>query len=242
MMKMKTTTNKEKYKDYTNDDLYKQYADTKDVNIRNELVVRNQPLVNYVIGKYYFNRNLPEETKQEIHQEGCLGLLQAIEGYDHTLGFKFSTYAVWWIKQAVNNYLINIRPVIRVPNHVKAAQNKLQKRLELDDKSIRDLSDINPSEYDISEKMLRSIESALKSRQVTSLNKPKKWDDSGSTSTLEDCIEDETSVYDENIDSSLLVNAMKKALKAMPKKRRLILLLRYNIIDENVIKKELKKQ
>lgn len=232
--------NNPELKSQSNELLYKLYAETKDVNIRNELMIRNRPLVTYIINKYYSNNNITEETRKELQQEGCIGLLQAIEGYDHTLGFKFSTYATWWIKQAVNNYLINVNPIIRVPSHIKAAQNKLMKKLKLSKKDLYDISDINPEDYDISEKMHRSILSAISSRQISSLNTPiSKANTDESCATLEDVVSDNTSeVCDQSIDRELVIGAMKNALKAMPEKRRLILLLRYDVIKSKDIPKQ----
>lgn len=232
--------NNPEYESQSNDALYKVYAETKDVNVRNELMVRNQPLVTYILNKYYSNNGITEETRKELQQEGCIGLLQAIEGFDHTLGFKFSTYATWWIKQAVNNYLINVNPIIRVPSHIKAAQNKLMKKLKLSKKDLYDISDINPQDYDISEKMHRSILSAISSRQVSSMSTPiSRANTNESGATLEDIIPDNTSdVCDQNIDRELMIGAMKNALKAMPEKRRLILLLRYDVIKAKDIPKQ----
>lgn len=217
----------------TNEELYKKFADNKeDISIRNELMVRNQPLVTFVLNKYYSTGNINFETRTELLQEGCIGLLHAVEGFDHTLGFKFSTYAVWWIKQAINNYLINVNPIIRVPTHIKAAQNKLLKKLRLTNQDLYDISDINPRDYDLSEKMLGSIQSALQSKQITSFNKPLYAD--GELSTLESILPDdnESNEPDCNIDRELVVLAIKNALKAMPEKRRLILLLRYDVLKE----------
>jgi len=154
----------------------------------------------------------------------------------------FLTGNTWWIKQAVNNYLLNINPVIRVPSHIKAAQNKLAKKLKLTNKDLVDIYDIDPKEYDISPKMLRSIQSAIKSRHVSSLQNPAYLDDDG-TSTMEDLVPcKNTSAASENIDQELVSNAIKDALKSMSEKRRLILLLRYDVIQEaDVPKRKLAK-
>jgi len=229
-----------KYEQYSNEELYVQFADEQDIQIRNELMVRNQPLVTYILGKYYSNGRVPEETRKELLQEGAIGLLHAIEGFDHTLGFKFSTYATWWIKQAVNNYLINVNPIIRVPSHIKAAQNKLLKKLKLTKKDLHDISDIDPADYELSPKMLKSIQAAIKSRQISSLHKPMVFagSDGSDVKTLEDMVADEDAEQcDTRLDREVITEAVKNALKAMPEKRRLILLLRYDVIQEKDVPK-----
>lgn len=236
---MKSNTTDPNFKTFSNDELYVKFAETKDIAIRNDLMVRNQPLVNYILGKYYSPGRINEETRKELIQEGSIGLLHAIEGFDHTLGFKFSTYATWWIKQAVNNYLLNVNPAIRVPSHIKAAQNKLAKRLKLTNKDLVDIYDIDPREYDLSPKMLKSIQSAIKTRYVTSLQNPAYSDDAGTTATLEDLVPCEnTAAASENIDQELVTNAIKTALGCMSEKRRLILLLRYDVIQESDVPKK----
>jgi RNA polymerase sigma factor (sigma-70 family) len=230
----------------TNHELFKMYAEEKDLRVRNELAIRNQRLVTFILKKYYSHGRIPEETRKELLQEGTIGLLSAIEGYDHKLGFKFSTYATWWIKQAVNNYLINVNPIIRVPGHIKAAQNRLLKELKLRKEDITNLLDIEAKDFDISEKMLNSINSAIRSRHVTSLQNPiGKAADAGST--LEDLIpssqpESETDdvgrgAHGRDFDQKIMIRVVKEALKAMPEKRKLILLLRYGVIKEKDLKK-----
>lgn len=244
--KKANSNNNMAYEQYSNEELYVKYAETKNQDIRNELILRNQPLVTYILNKYYSSNGLNEETRKELVQEGYIGLYHAIEGYQPSLGFKFSTYSCWWIRQSINNYLININPIIKIPSHIKAAQNKLQKQLKIENKNfVSDLYSIDPKDYSMTKKMLKSIKSAVSSKQVTSLNKPLYIDDTGgpgAMTTLEDVLPDTNNEnnnnQDFNLDQKTIVGVVKDALKNMPEKRRLILLLRYNIINESdVIKK-----
>lgn len=97
---------------------------------REELATGNLRLV-VSIAKNYIGRGL---DFQDIIQYGNLGLLRAVEKFDYTLGFKFSTYATWWIKQAIRRALSDYSRTIRVPTHVYTAVSQasryLMERLE----------------------------------------------------------------------------------------------------------------
>lgn len=219
----------------TNYDLFKKYHENKNLKVRNELLLRNQPLVTFIVNKYYSSTKIPRDTREELFQEGSIGLLSAIDGFDYRKGFKFSTYATWWIRQAVNNYLININPIIKVPSHIRSIQNKLMKKFNEENKNISEINDLgakDKQELQISEKMLNSVKSAMKSKQVTSINKPIYND--GELTTLEDVLPSNNHTFDTDMDKEIMVKTVKEALKAMPEKRRLILLLRYDVINKNL--------
>lgn len=219
----------------TNYDLFKKYHENKNLKVRNELLLRNQPLVTFIVNKYYSSTRIPRDTREELFQEGSIGLLSAIDGFDYRKGFKFSTYATWWIRQAVNNYLINVNPIIKVPSHIRSIQNKLMKKFNEENKNLSEINDLNDAdkqELQISDKMLNSVKSAMKSKQVTSINKPIYND--GELTTLEDVIPSDNHSFDTDLDKEIMIKTVKEALKAMPEKRRLILLLRYDVINKNL--------
>ena len=79
-----------------------------------------------VIGKRYMNRGLPFS---DIIAEGNIGLIRAVEKFQYQRGFRFSTYAWWWIKQAIERAIVNQARIIRLPVHVSAAVNKYTRAL-----------------------------------------------------------------------------------------------------------------
>jgi RNA polymerase primary sigma factor len=107
-------------------------ADAVD-RIRNTLIERNLRLV-VSIARKYVDRGLPIS---DLIQEGNLGLVRAIERFEHIRGYKFSTYATWWIRQAIDRSIANFARTIRIPAHQADALKKVtraQKQLsdELD--------------------------------------------------------------------------------------------------------------
>lgn len=217
------------------DQIYFDYVSTKSLNTRNQIVKKNQALVTYIINKYYNNKKEYSLLKEDMMQEGIIGLLSAIEGYKPDLGYRFSTYATWWIRQAINNYLLNVEPIIHVPSHVRTANNKIQKKLREENIVLQDYianADSKEKEEDgCSDKMLQSITMANRSKNVCSMDEQIKSGGGENTNTLKDLL-----VSDENIETrygnSELLNLVKNALKSLSEKERYILLLRFDVIKE----------
>jgi RNA polymerase primary sigma factor len=88
---------------------------------KNELIIRNLRLV-INIAKHYVGRGL---SLLDLIQEGNIGMMKAIDKYDYKKGFKFSTYATWWIRQALTRALMDQTKTIRVPVHVMELYNKV---------------------------------------------------------------------------------------------------------------------
>jgi len=217
------------------DQIYFDYVSTKSLKTRNQIVKQNQALVTYIINKYYNNKKEYMLLKEDMMQEGIIGLLSAIEGYKPDLGYRFSTYATWWIRQAINNYLLNVEPIIHVPSHVRTANNKIQKKLREENIVLQDYianADAKEKEEDgCSAKMLQSITMANRSKNVCSMDEQIKSGGGENTNTLKDLL-----VSDENIETRYgnleLVSLVKNALKSLSEKERYILLLRFDVIKE----------
>lgn len=212
--------------------------------VRNQLVEKNQALVSYMIGKYY-NKAEHRKIKEDLIQEGIIGLMSAIDGFDQSLGFRFSTYSTWWIRQAINTYLADTEPTIHVPTHIRTAQNKLLKNMALSGQPFaKDFNGRFQEEskaMDFTPKMINSIRSALLSKGVASLDKPiSSSSNSGNLETSKmswkESIPDKRSSIGQLLDNSTLVDVFSKRLAKLSDKNRNVLLLRFNVIDEQEVK------
>lgn len=108
-----------------NEELFDKYVETKDINVRNELIELNMPLVKYIVGKIYKYRKLDQDFEDLVHY-GVFGLIKAIEKFDGR-NVKFSTYAYPRIYGSIIDELRNID---WVPRTVRAKIKKFRKYAE----------------------------------------------------------------------------------------------------------------
>lgn len=228
------------------DPIFFEYQKTKDIKIRNKILEENLSLINHILGKYYSNSPLFKSatSRKDMEQEGMCGLISAIELYKPELGFRFSTYAAWWIRQAVNNYVLNSAPMIHIPSHVRVANSKLLTQIKKENKILT--GSIENYDTGISDKMLESIRAAIKTKNIVSLDEPLKGYDSGAgrgvssnegaTSMLDFLSEDDeysgTTVFEEKIYQRDMVEIIKRALTKLTPKERLLVLLRFDAYDK----------
>ena len=170
-------------------ELAKRIQENKDEFAKDVLVNANLRLV-VSIAKKYIGRGL---SFLDLIQEGNIGLLTAVDKYDYTLGFKFSTCAVPWIRQAITKSLIDKGRLIRLPAHIVQLLNN--KRKAVDDLIARGISDPSPAE--IADEM--GIDEATvvtliqKERNAVSLETPLDDEDDGATlADLQSYEEEET--------------------------------------------------
>ena len=155
-----------------------------------ELVTRNLKFV-ISVAKQYSSSKLPLE---ELVNEGNYGLIEAASKFDPTRGFKFISYAVWYIRKGIVDYITKNSRTIKIPSNKVAKLAKLKKELEIIERinnrpaTINDIMSYEDSEFDINDiSLLMSIESM----NISSLDSPiGQDDDSGS---LIDIIEDQAS-------------------------------------------------
>lgn len=195
---------------------------------RKKLVESNLRLV-ISIAKKQKGHNIPLE---DLIQEGNLGLLKAIERFDWKKGFRFSTYATWWIKQAISQHVLKRKRMIRLPAHAASLQKKIIQAAD----EFREQMGCEPTEQELLD-IVGASENVVKAtissgRNVISLNQAAGSDpDSG---TLEDKIEDTEDHSDPffNVASKELVGIVSKVLTSLTEKESAILRLRFGLFEE----------
>jgi len=206
----------------------------QDEKLRNILANRNCKLVTYVVNKYYNKKVEQKQIREDLLQEGSFGLIFAVERFDPHKGFKFSTYATWWIRHAINNYLLSQDPQVHVPSHIRTAQNRVLKTMKEKNMTFQDLIDENAAELGISEKMLESINSSLKSKWISSIDDvaPGRSNSEQKLSLKELLVDEDSAPNDIRLDHKHIVQFVKKGLMKLSERERNIILLRYDVIQE----------
>jgi RNA polymerase primary sigma factor len=212
-----------------------------DQKLRNKLATRNSKLVTYVVNKFYNKKQEHKHLRDDLLQEGQLGLLSAIDKFDPSLGWRFSTYGTLWIRQSISNYLLTLDPRVHVPSHIRTAQNKTLKKMKELGMELKDLVEDNAEELGVTPKMLNSINASLKSKWISSLN-DSVGGKKGTSSSQEDSVTFEETLVDENSVSATsttdyisMVKVVREALSTLTPREQNIILLRYDVISEQEI-------
>ncbi len=195
-----------------------------DKQAKERLVSSNLRLV-VMAAKHYSTRC--SMSFEDLVQEGNIGLIRAVDSYNPTLGWRFSTYAMHWIKQAISRAILNSSRTIRIPIHIQELQSKYNKaQREFMNKNNREATTAEVAKIlNIDIKKIKEIEELVK--EPISLSTSLNDEDDG---TVEDLVADPNADRpDDRIDNELLSKALNELLESLGGREKEIIIARYGL-------------
>ena len=214
--------------------MQKKIKEERDDFSKDVLVNANLRLV-VSIAKKYIGRGL---SFLDLIQEGNMGLMKAAGRFDYTKGYKFSTYATWWIQQSITRAIADKARIIRLPIHMIESLGKIR-RATID---LTTELGHSPTKQEIAYRLgvpVGKLSAIIKAAQSTiSMDTPTNNSDDDSTKLSDFIVDESTITPDSRVSQENLLEDIRRILNQLSQKERDVLILRYGL-DNNGVKKTL---
>ena len=203
-----------------------------DVKARNSMITSNLRLV-IKVARDYRTRGVP---MLDLIEEGNLGLIHAVNKFDPERGFRFSTYATWWIRQGIEHAVMNQSRLVRLPFHVIKDLNQVLKvKKQLQEKAhgqavaVKDIA----KELDIDEDKVRSMLVVAEGISISDLNVKNK-DSEKNVSLLDMLADEKTPTLEEQFGNSEIEKLLRSWIDSLNERQKIIVIHRFGINDNDI--------
>jgi RNA polymerase primary sigma factor len=197
--------------------------------IRETLINHNYRLVMRTAVTVHYGQNIQHLDQMDLFQEGCIGLINAIDKFDGSRGYKISTYATWWIRQAIYRAIDNQERGIRLPVHFL----DLIRRYKRESKKLAERLEREPTSVEIAEQMSRSVKLVETlvywDRRIASLDQSVGEEDS----TLKDFVPGDN-MPETGAMQNELAETLDRYLSKFPEREQIIITLRFGLNGNHI--------